>query len=630
MKNAIAKYVEPRLLAVLIAIFWLPRLFFLYRHFDLAGDYSISIWSIAILKSIVFDGALIAYFFTPVLLFKISGLKWNRFMISLQCVMLLALLVSSLFEPAFILDMDARYNFVAVDYLIYTHEVLTNIWESYPVFGILLGVTALFSILVFSVFRLGAPISWFEPFQDASWRKRAAWGAACVFAAGLLHVSIQEQKWILNLPVGLQEISKNGTYSIFSAYRNNSINFDRFYSTVSPEEAQAVERREIRARPVHSDGRRRVLKSPLPAHPNVVVVLMESMSARFMKSYGGPADLTPNLDELARSGLWFSETFSTGTRTVRGIEAVMLSLPPTPGQSIVRRPDVGHLYTLGTEFHQRNYRTQFVYGGRGFFDNMGPFFEESGFTVVDRSSFAQNEVSFETAWGVCDEDLFDQSISLADQSVREKKPFLQVILTTSNHRPYRYPDGRVSTQSGTTREGAIQYSDYSIGRFIQKAKTRPWFDETIFVFVADHNASVAGGVEVQPRDYLIPMIFYAPMLLKPTHIREVASQIDLGPTLYDLLGWKYDQDRFFGSSILSAPAREAFMGTYQNIGRMKGGEFVLLKPRKKVEYFRVNSDWTTTPLAPSESRMQSEIAETISDYALASDRFTSGKLKMVQ
>lgn len=628
MRKTILKYTELRLLAVFFALFWIPRFFLLYRHPELAQDYSGSIWITTILKSAVFDFALMAYAWFPVLLLGVLGLRWNRFLISLQALLLAVFLVSSVCEPAFILDMDARYNFVAVDYLVYTHEVLENIWESYPMIWVISGAFAVFSALFYGVFVWGRPRSLFENAANFSRFKRWGWAVACVSAIGILHFSIQEQKWIPRLPVGLQEISKNGTYSLFSAYRNNSINFERFYSTVSAEEAQAVEHREIRSRAVQSKGRQLVAKPTWPSHPNVVVVLMESMSARFMKSYGGPSDLTPQLDSLAQSGVWFSQTFATGTRTVRGIEAVMLSLPPTPGQSIVRRPDVGHLYTLGTEFHKRNYQTSFVYGGRGFFDNMGPFFEENGFTVEDRSTFATNEVSFETAWGVCDEDLFDRSISLADQSARDQKPFLQVLLTTSNHRPYKYPEGKVPTHPGTTREGAIQYSDYSIGQFIQKAKTRKWFENTIFIFVADHNASVAGGVDVQPRDYLIPMIFYAPHLLKPTNVRDVASQIDLGPTLYDLLGWNFDRTRFFGSSILSAPAREAFMGTYQNIGRMKDGEFVLLKPRKRIEYFRVNPDWTTAAIVPEGARMQSEIVETISDYALASHRFTSGKLRI--
>jgi phosphoglycerol transferase MdoB-like AlkP superfamily enzyme len=356
---------------------------------------------------------------------------------------------------------------------------------------------------------------------------------------------------------------------------------------------------------------------------------MESMSARFLASYGGSPELTPNLDRIASDGLWFSNVFATGTRTVRGIEAVMLSLPPTPGQSIVRRPGGEGLYNLGTEFQKRGYDSSFIYGGRGFFDNMGPFFESSGFRVVDRSAFEGTEATFSTAWGLCDEDLFRKSVQEADRSTAAGKPFFQFLLTTSNHRPYRYPEGKVAIPSGAVREGAIQYSDFAIGEFLREARKHPWFDDTVFVFVADHNASVAGGSGVVPRDYLIPLVFYSPSHLKPHRVSELGSQMDLGPTLFDLFGWEFDQQRFFGSSLVSAPSREAYFGTYQEIGRMAEGSFVLLEPRQRVRRYSVNTDLTLgPPRALSDAEVEKERDEAISDYELAAQLYSSGGLAL--
>jgi phosphoglycerol transferase MdoB-like AlkP superfamily enzyme len=160
-------------------------------------------------------------------------------------------------------------------------------------------------------------------------------------------------------------------------------------------------------------------------------------------------------------------------------------------------------------------------------------------------------------------------------------------MTTSNHRPYDYPDGRIDIPSHTGREGAVKYTDYSIGEFIGKAKMKPWFKNTIFVIVADHCSSSAGKTEIPLDKYHIPMIVYAPEILKPQVVEKLSSQIDIMPTLFGMLNWSY-KSKFYGNDILSSSFKErALMGTYQKLGLYKENKLVVLSPTKKIKSYEV-------------------------------------------
>lgn len=197
-----------------------------------------------------------------------------------------------------------------------------------------------------------------------------------------------------------------------------------------------------------------------------------------------------------------------------------------------------------------------------------------------------SEVTHSTIWGVCDEDLFRRAVREADESCGRGKPFLQVVFTTSNHRPYTYPEGRIDIPSLTGRMGAVKYADYAVGAFVEEARTRPWFDNTLFVFVGDHGAGSAGKQALNPETHRIFSIFYAPALLKPERRETPVSQIDVLPTLLGLLKWPYDA-AFYGKDALKPSYQSRyFVSNYQYIGYLKGKDMVVLKPQRRVEFFR--------------------------------------------
>jgi phosphoglycerol transferase MdoB-like AlkP superfamily enzyme len=359
-----------------------------------------------------------------------------------------------------------------------------------------------------------------------------------------------------------QEIARNGGVAFLAALRDNALSFQRFYAMLDPQRASAIAGQWPRARQLHRNG----------ARPrNIVLIQVESLSASFLGSFGNPRGLTPNLDGLARNGLLFTEMYAIGTRTVRGLEALSVGLPPLPGQSVVRRPDGEGVLTIGSVLRDQGFETRFVYGGYGYFDNMNAYFAGNGYEVADRTAIPDERMGFSTIWGVSDEYLFDFALDKIDAGVAGGKPQFFHLMTTSNHRPYTYPDGRIDIASKTGRDGAVKYTDWAIGRFIDQARSRPWFDDTLFVIVADHCASVAGKTRIPPDRYRIPAILFAPRFIEPGVHDRMASQIDLVPTLLAWLGID-DHGRFFGEDLFSPDARErAWLGNYQEVGLLTPG-----------------------------------------------------------
>jgi hypothetical protein len=301
---------------------------------------------------------------------------------------------------------------------------------------------------------------------------------------------------------------------------------------------------------------------------------------------GNTQGLTPRLDALMKDSLVFTNFMATGTRTVRGMEALALSVPPTPGQSIIKRPNIDNLFTIGTVFRDKGYKTSFIYGGRGYFDNMNAFFSGNGFEIHDQASESADEVVFSNAWGVSDEDLYGWVMQQADKSAAEGQPFYYFVMTTSNHRPYTFPEGRIDLPSHSGRAAAVKYTDYAIGQFIDEARRKPWFDNTIFVIVADHCANSAGKTDVPVDNYHIPLVMYAPSIIAPREVDTLSSQIDYAPTLFELLGWYY-VSQFYGKDILAMQPEEgrALLGTYESLGLYRNNKLTLLKPLQLAEAY---------------------------------------------
>lgn len=566
-----------------------------------------------------FDCVTFTYAAIPFVLFavilpdKVFNSKWFRPFAYLVCfVLTYMMLFDAVAEYTFFDEFATRFNFIAVDYLIYTSEVVRNIRESYPVNWILAAIFIL-NIFVFLPVR---------KHLDRSFTAKSRFGERLKTGLAFLALPLLSFAFV-DLSLShispnnyADELAGNGIYNLFAAFRNNELDFNKFYVTKDNKVALARLRGLLQEKNNHFAGRESSNIARVIEHQcqekrlNVIVVIEESLSAEYLTAFGNKKGLTPNLDRLSGESLFFTHLYATGTRTVRGLEAITLAIPPLPGTSIVKRPKNENFFSWGSVMKDKGYDNKFIYAGHGYFDNMNYFFANNGFATVDRLNFANDEVTFTNAWGVCDEDLFNKVIKEAGKSHQMKKPFFSVVMTTSNHRPFTYPDGKIDIPSKTGRDGGIKYADYAIGRLLSEAKKQPWFKDTVFVIVADHCAGSARKMALPVKNYEIPLFIYAPALVKPQRIDRMMSQIDIAPTVLGLLNFSYTT-KFMGKDILNMEGGQerAFISTYQKLGFIEGDKLLVLGPKKEAEYFSfARQDGKTTEIKPPDGLLLDALA----------------------
>jgi phosphoglycerol transferase MdoB-like AlkP superfamily enzyme len=524
------------------------------------------------------------------------------------CLSVFIIIFSFFAEVTFWLEFESRFNFIAVDYLVYTYEVVNNINESYPL-PLLISIMLLVTSLITWLFVKRKYFA--QTFQgNRQFLFRLGVLAGCTGIFFLYFFTVNNSLAEQGNNRYQNELAKTGIYSFFAAYRNNELNYDQFYKLEPTGEAFSTVRNALKDRNTFFANepisiRRDVMRSPgMPEKlPNVIMVTVESLSADFLAHFGNTKRVTPTLDSLWDHSIRFAHMYATGTRTVRGMEALTLASPPTPGNSIVRRPGNDNLTTVGQVFRQKGYATGFFYGGDGYFDNMNQFFGSNGYSITDRgrSILATDDYSsprniipdslvhFENAWGICDEDVYDAVIRDADEKYRQGRNFYDFVMTTSNHRPYTYPSGEIDIPSGTGRDGAVKYTDYAIKQLLEKIKAKPWFKNTILIIVADHCASSAGKDAIDVSKYHIPALICNLDGGRSFTIEKECSQIDLYPTLFALLNWNYTSN-FYGRNVLSPAFQPGiFLGTYQKLAYLRNDSLVILSPQQKAETFEYDS-----------------------------------------
>jgi phosphoglycerol transferase MdoB-like AlkP superfamily enzyme len=550
--------------------------------------------------------------------------KFNKILLFIYFFFVVfTLIFNAISEWFFWEEFSVRYNFIAVDYLVYTTEVIGNIRQSYPINSIMVGLV-IFTALIVYLLRKSITKS---TATKTGFGKRTKIALVLLCLPVLTYFGVSHKLKYLSKNQYVNELSGNGMYDFGFAFWNNQLDYNTFYKTLPIKSAESILSHLLQVDSTAKNGAfentsRTIGSIGTENKMNVVLISVESLSAEFLGTFGNTQHITPQLDSLAKEGLLFNNLYASGTRTVRGLEALSLCIPPTPGQSIVKRPDNKNLFTLGSIFRSKGYNSRFIYGGYGYFDNMNEFFSNNGYQVTDRSSLQDSEIHYSNIWGVADEDLFTLSLRELDQDYKNNKPFFAQIMTVSNHRPYTYPEGRIDIPSHTGREGAVKYTDYAIGKFIREAKQKPWFSNTLFVIVADHCASSAGKVELPVDKYHIPMIFYSPGHITPGKFEKLTAQIDIGPTILGYLNFSYDS-KFFGQDVFKMKDSEerAFISTYQSLGYIKDNKLVILDPNKKAVTYKPDF---ATGSAVTISADQKLINEAISNYQMASYLYQNG------
>lgn len=506
-----------------------------------------------------------------------------------------AIVMNAVSEYFFWNEFGIRYNFIAVDYLIYTTEVIGNIMESYPVVPLFSGVFVV--VLALTIFLYKKTKSTLETIPCLKEKGLFLGGYVALFLLSLWATPKFDD--IKSNNVFVQEIRANGVYKFYYAFTHSELDFFQFYPTLPEEEARTTFFKHFiipypRFGECGTPQFLPIREFPYPVKrifeeehkKNVVLISVESLSAEFMAAYGNTEGITPFLDSLAQKSIFLTNLYATGNRTVRGLEALTLCVPPTPGESIVKRKDNKDKFTTGSVFKSKGYSVKYLYGGYSYFDNMKDFFAGNGYDIVDRDNFTPEEITFANIWGVSDEDMARKAIKEMNAQAKTGKPFFNHWMTVSNHRPFTYPEGRIDIPgTAKSRQGGVKYTDYALKLFFELAKKESWFKDTVFVIVADHCASSAGRTELPLDRYRIPCLIYADFL-EAKRVDTLASQIDVMPTVMGLLNFSYES-KFLGQDIFSGfyfnP--RAYIATYRELGYLTPDTLSIIKPlREQIQY----------------------------------------------
>jgi len=552
--------------------------------------------------------------------YRISHRVWRKFLTIWLTIWAMIFVVMEFITPGYIKEYDIRPNRLFVEYLIYPRELVNMLLKGYLI-HVLIGSAALI-LSVCLVYRFIAKLS--HPASNWNFFHKLAYFpvlALLLFLgarSSMGHRPINPSNVAFSSDSLVNDLALNSTYSLmYAVYRmKDEADAAKEYGRMDKDKMIDIVRTNSSADPgafpnpdiptLHHLTATGQPKKPL----NLVIILEESLGAEFVASLGG-APVTPNLERLAREGMWFNQLYATGTRSVMGIEAVISGYPPTPARSVVKLgKSQKNFFTLADLLSRKGYETRFIYGGDSNFDNMKGFFLGNGFQkVIDEKNF--DHPKFKGSWGVSDQDLFDKA---HDYFMSQNgKPFFSLVFSSSNHPPYEFPDNTIELheQPKATVKNAVKYADYALNEFFEKAKKAPYWANTVFLVVADHNAHVGGESLVPVSRFRIPALIIAPGL-KPDVYSEIASQIDLPPTLLSIMGVSCDTPmigRDLKDKPESLPGR-AILQFYKNQAYMMDDQVVILQPGEKISAYRY-TDFKLIPDILNKNQAETALAHAL-------------------
>ena len=514
-----------------------------------------------------------------------------------SCVVTVVVIVEAS-TPAFINQYDVRPNRLYIEYLDYPQEVFSMLVHGH-LFAMLSTLLLASLTSVYSYRLLCRAFT-----QPPSLKKASnlpilmAALIICLFAARgtLNHRPLNPALVYFSQDSLVNSLVLNSTYSVAFALKNmgNEKSASNLYGTMLRQQIiDTVKKASYRKQFVAGNIPTLAHNKPFVSgvKKNLVIILEESLGARFVGELGG-LDITPELDKLYQQGWGFDNLYATGTRSVRGIEAITTGFTPSPSRSVVKLSKSQHnFFSLADVFSQEGYKTQFIYGGESHFDNMKSFFLGNGFNDIVDINHIDNP-QFISSWGVSDEDLFNQADKELTKLSNSTEPFFSLVFTSSNHDPFDIPQGKVSLPKGHNPENykrdlAIKYADYALGKFINKAKTRSYWENTVFLVVADHDVRVFGSEPVPLKSFHIPAVILNSDM-KSKRDPRLVSQIDLPVTLMSLLGIDQATPMLGFDLTKSYPVERAMMQYYDNFAYLENDRAVILMPNQQTSYWRYN------------------------------------------
>lgn len=598
-------------------------------------------WLRVFLVGVHFDLVIALILFIPLMLWTslVSTEKWQAMwhrglLTVLSIIGWFVLTFMLIAEGFFFEEFQSRYNTVAIDYLIYPHEVFVNIWETYPVPAVVVGVLVIATLIVRTGWVLTKRL---EADRLPVRAPKLAWVWLLVAVVGGFTIRIEEARFSRERTVN--EMANNTFVSVLTAAFTRNLDYPHFYPTMDRDEAYARARKLVATPDSKFTGppdslQRQIGGDANAPKRNLVLLLEESLGSEFWGCLGRKEpSLTPLMDNIATNqALLFDNIYADGNRTIRGYEGVFSSFPPLPGDSIVARDRSDNVETIARVLGRDGYDTTFVYAGRGVFDGTGPFTKANGWSNFVELKDFKNPV-FTTVWGVCNEDLYDRLLEECRDRHKRGLPFFMTSMSVSNHKPFTYPTGRIpDNPNEKRRDFVVKYSDYALNRFFQMAQKEAFWTNTIFAVVADHGARVYGSQTIPIHSYEIPMVVVGPTVVsQPKRISTLGCQLDVAPTLIGLIGRPYESS-FFGHDLLKWPDRKGLclLNHNRSVGIYSDDRLVTFSLNKKIEYFSGNPKQTTMQrVMQPDARHEELVKDATALYQVADELYMNRRYRIL-
>lgn len=532
-----------------VALFLIGRFFFYLLYFERFNDISLSESLLTFIYGLRMDTIVICIILIiPTIFLAITPKIFSNFISKFLNIYILFFVVIALFIECasfpFFAQYDLRPNYLFIEYLEYPQEVTSLLFKDYKFEFIAVFILIIATIKIYSKSK-------FINFEQVF--KQNYISRILILAPILLVLFLGIRSSLGHRPVNvsdalystnrvINEITKNSLHSLGYAYYSNkkAENNISKYGKIDIKEAYKVASLAIGID--YKDEKKpfyREVKSKLTSkkQKNLVIFIQESMGAQFT-GFIGKQNFTPNLDNLAQDYLSFTNLYSNGTRSVRGLAALTSGTLPINGVEVIKRNKSQEDYfTVASLLKPYGYKSSFIYGGEARFDNMKGWYLGNGFDEVIEQKDFKNPI-FTSTWGVSDEDLVIKANEKFKSYYENNEKFVSVMFSSSNHMPFELPDGKIEFEKNipkTSVENAIKYADFAIGKFFELAKKEDYFKDTVFVVIADHNVRVYG-------DQIVPIdMFQIPAVIVSSDIphqifTNLTSQSDVLATALDLIG----------------------------------------------------------------------------------------------
>ena len=578
----------------MISIFFLGRLFLFILYFNHFSGISENYWLTFIYGLRMDTITASVLLIIPTLILALSPNIFRNFAnILLKYYMLLVLVIAIYIENAtfpFIAQYDMRPNYLFVEYLEYPREVFSMIFAAYKL-ELFIALIMIVSFIYFYMKKTKESKAFETPF----WIR-----FLLIFPIGaLLFIGIRssfghrganpsDAMYTGNRMVN--EITKNSlhniVYAIYTSKKHDAKDIEKRYGNMEIKEA--IKRVQKRLNITPDDEKlpfTRLEKSHFKKQnpKNLVIFIQESLGYQFVEAVGGEAGITPNLNRLAKEGVLFTDMYSNGTRSVRGLAGVSAGNLAIPGKGVVKRnKSQSDFYTLASSLKPLGYHTSFMYGGEARFDNMKSWFLGNGFDeVIEQKDFVNP--TFTAPWGVCDEDLIVRANEELKKLHNKGQKFATVMFSQSNHSPFEYPYDKIELIDGQVAQSvknAVKYADYAIGKFIELAKKEAYYKDTIFMIVADHNTRVYGNDMVPVDMFHIPALIIGEGI-EPMSYDKISTQPDALATVLDLVGVDLSYP-IMGHSIFSDKKQNVSLMQFHTAYALRVDDKVaVIRPNKK-------------------------------------------------